>query len=96
MELTKEKAIEILKKIQDPELMLDIYTLGLIYDLSINQEKIDIKMTFTSPMCPYGPQILSEVEHNFKNQGFITKIELTFSPPWEPTEEVKELLGLPL
>lgn len=95
MNLTKEKAIEVLKKVQDPELMLDVYTLGLIYGIDIKEDNIDIKMTFTSPMCPYGPQLISEIEHSLKNIGFKVKINLTFDPPWEPSEEVKDLLGLP-
>ena len=62
-QLTKEKAIETFKKVEDPELQIDIWTLGLIYGFEINKEnKIDIKMTFTTPACPYAPQLVGDLE----------------------------------
>ncbi len=54
--LQKERAIAILKTINDPELGIDVHTLGLIYNLDVQGKKARIRMTFTSPMCPYGPQ----------------------------------------
>ena len=92
---TKEQAIEALKKVIDPELNLDIYTLGLIYDIEIKDNLPKIKMTFTSPTCPYVPQLVADVESQLQQAGFDKpEMEYTFNPPWEPSEEVKMMLGL--
>ena len=96
-QLTKEKAIETFKKVEDPELQIDIWTLGLIYGFEINKEnKIDIKMTFTTPACPYAPQLVGDLETQLRKAGFTPKLEFVFVPPWEPSDEVKDLLGLPV
>ena len=95
--LTKENAIETFKKVEDPELNIDIWTLGLIYSFKINKEnKIDINMTFTSPACPYAPQLVSDLENKLRKAGFTPELEFVFDPPWEPSDEVKDLLGLPV
>lgn len=93
---TKEQVIEVLKTINDPELYMDIYTLELIRDLKIEGEKVCIKMTFTSPMCPYGPALVDEIEMKVKNiQGVKeVKIELDFDPPWQPSPELRATLGV--
>ena len=96
-QLTKEKAIETFKKVEDPELQIDIWTLGLIYGFEINKEnKIDIKMTFTTPACPYAPQLVGALETQLRKAGFTPELEFVFVPPWEPSDEVKDLLGLPV
>lgn len=90
------KIINALKKIKDPEINLDIWTLGLIYDMDIIDNKPMIKMTFTSPMCPFGPQIVNDVKNGIKKLGYDEpEIELVFKPLWEPSEEVKDMLGIP-
>ena len=84
-----------MKKVEDPELHIDIWSLGLIYDINKNNEKIDISMTFTSPMCPFGPQIVSDIQSNLKEIGYEnTNINLVFEPMWEPTEELRDMLGV--
>ena len=95
-ELTKEKAIEALKQVADPELQLDVWTLGLIYEIKLTDgNNIFIKMTFTSPACPYAPQLVEEIKAKLKEIGFQEpKMEFTFDPPWEPNDEVKMMLGL--
>ncbi|HLC63168.1 MAG TPA: metal-sulfur cluster assembly factor [Candidatus Nanoarchaeia archaeon] len=91
----KEQAIEILKKINDPELDLDIYTLGLIYELDVKDKAVKIKMTFTSPMCPFGPQLVSTVKSEFVKKGFNEPaVEITFNPPWQPSEDLRAMLGV--
>lgn len=93
--MNKEQAIEALKKVMDPELAIDIWTLGLIYDIKIEKDKVTIAMTFTNPLCPYGPQLAADTKNELKKIGFKTvEIEFTFNPPWKPSEEVKMLLGL--
>jgi metal-sulfur cluster biosynthetic enzyme len=95
--MNKEKAIEILKTVQDPEINIDIHTLGLIYNIDFNEQtsKIKILMTFTTPFCPFGDLILEEIKQKLKDSGFRdVEIELTFEPLWQPTNEVKEILGI--
>ncbi|MBI2564786.1 metal-sulfur cluster assembly factor [Candidatus Woesearchaeota archaeon] len=93
---TEQEAIVAMKTVADPELQLDIWTLGLIYEKEIkDSETISIKMTFTSPMCPYGPMIVTELKNKLEAIGFkIVDIEVVFNPLWEPSEEVKTILGI--
>ena len=94
--VTQEQVITQLKKVQDPELGLDVWALGLIYTITIEKTKILIKMTLTTPMCPYGPMMIADVEKRVKElKGVkVAKVEITFNPPWKPTEEIRELLGV--
>ena len=94
--LTKDYLIEnVFKKYEDPELNIDVWTLGLIYDIDIKGDKVKILLTFTSPFCPFGVQMVNELEEKIKEEGASeVKIEVTFDPPWEPTEELRELLGV--
>ena len=95
-EPTRDDAVEVLKKIVDPELMIDIWTLGLIYEVLVKEkDAIFIKMTFTTPLCPYAPELVAQIRAGLTNIGF-TDIEMAYSfdPPWEPSEEVKMLLGI--
>ena len=91
-----KKIIDTMKNIQDPELGVDIWSLGLIYDIKENSN-LDITMTFTSPMCPYGPQIVSELKSGLKEKGYQEEkinIAVVFNPLWEPSEELKDALGI--
>jgi len=93
--ITKEQAIEVLKKVEDPELSIDVWTLGLIYGIETKEEGIDIKMTFTSPLCPYGPMLVDDIKRRLTDLGAKTvNVEIVVTPPWEPSEHVKELLGM--
>src|SRR5271165_807692 len=100
---TPTEVREVLKEVYDPELHLGIVDLGLIYDVTCegqNGEDVTVLMTLTSPMCPVGPQFKAEVEQKVKAiEGVQTsKVEMTFSPPWDPremaSEDVKQLLGI--
>ena len=95
----KEQVIEVLKKIQDPEIQYDIYSLGLIYDVEIEGSKVKVLMTLTSPMCPYGPALMDDVRRQVSAVDGVGEValELTFSPPWNPekmSEEAKIALGI--
>lgn len=93
----KQEIVEVLQNFQDPELGIDLYTLGLIYDIDLNEktQELKVKMTFTSPMCPYGPQIVGDLKGRFRALGIKEpKIEVVFDPPWEPSPEVREMLGV--
>ena len=94
--LTKKHAVAILKKVMDPELHVDIYNLELIYGIDVKEGNgIKIKMTLTTPFCPYGPALLNEIKDKLKQRGFVNpEIELVFEPMWVPSEKVKMLLGL--
>ncbi len=91
-----KKIIDVIKNVQDPELGVDIWSLGLIYNIEQNG-KLDIVMTFTSPMCPYGPQIVSELKSGLRGKGYKEEnvnINVVFNPLWEPSDELKEALGM--
>lgn len=93
---TKEEIIETLKSIIDPELFIDIWTLGLIYDINLNDKVLNIRMTFTSPACPAGPQLAYEVRSKTEDMEGVaeTNVEVVFDPPWQPSEELKALMGI--
>ena len=93
---TKEEIIEVLKTIEDPELFLDIWFLGLIYSIEQDESKVNIEMTFTTPMCPAGPQLVGEVKTKVSNLEGVQEVDVkvVFSPPWQPSDEVKGLLGM--
>ncbi|MEK6937384.1 MAG: iron-sulfur cluster assembly protein [Nanoarchaeota archaeon] len=98
-EIQKEEIIEVMKKINDPELHIDIWTLKLIYNIEIKESLVDIRMTFTSPMCPYGPFLVDQIKNKIKeslNWVKEVKVEVVFEPLWQPTDEIKEILGIPL
>ncbi|MCC6953246.1 MAG: metal-sulfur cluster assembly factor [Deltaproteobacteria bacterium] len=92
----KEEIVAALKTILDPEIYLDVWTLGLIYDLAVADGTLVVTMTFTSPACPAGPQIVDEIVQKTQALEGIgkTEVKVTFDPPWEPSQELRELLGL--
>jgi len=94
--ITKDDIIQEFKRIYDPEIHLDIWTMGLIYQINIkNANDVDIIMTYTTPMCPFGAQLKQQVIEKLTDLGFkIINIEVTFSPPWKPSEELRTMLGM--
>lgn len=96
---TKEQVIEALKQIFDPEIQYDIWSLGLVYNITVEGSGVKILMTFTSPMCPYGPALMDDVRRQIGSLEGVgeVEIELTFSPPWSPdrmTEDARIALGI--
>ena len=95
-----EKIVEVIKTVYDPEIPVDVYELGLIYDVFINEDReVKILMTLTSPNCPVAESLPMEVEQNVKSISMIkdVEIEMTFDPPWsqELMSEVAKLeLGM--
>ncbi|MBK9146492.1 MAG: SUF system Fe-S cluster assembly protein [Flavobacteriales bacterium] len=84
----EERVILTLKSIYDPEIPVDIYELGLIYDVLISDAgHVDIKMTLTSPACPVAGTLPGEVEQKVAGAQGVTgaKVEITFEPPWDRT-----------
>ncbi len=94
--LTKEKIIKTLQTVKDPEVNLDIWTMGLVYDIKIEKENIKILMTYTTPFCPWGPQLNEEIEKVLKDKVGAKKvdIEITFDPPYKMPEELRVMLGI--
>ncbi|HLC19867.1 MAG TPA: metal-sulfur cluster assembly factor [Candidatus Nanoarchaeia archaeon] len=94
--IDKEHVIETLKQVYDPEIQVDVWTLGLIYDIKIIEKKVHILMTFTTPMCPYGPMLLEEIKARVKEDTDAeeVEIEVTFEPPWQPSEDLRMMLGV--
>ena len=82
----KELIIEEIRKIYDPELPVNIYELGLIYDIIVENEKsAKIKMTLTTPNCPVAESLPKEVEDSVKSIKEVkdAKLELVWEPPWD-------------
>ena len=93
----KEKITEVFKHQLDPELGIDIWTLGLIYgfELSEDEEILHVRMTFTTPLCPFGPQLIGELKRSLLALDLrVVDIEVTFDPPWAPSEELRAMLGV--
>ena len=92
--------VNVLKYIYDPEIPVNIYDLGLIYNIDVDEEnKVEIDMTLTAPNCPIADQILQEVEDQVKNIDGVkeAKVNLVFDPPWDKemmSDEAKLELGL--
>lgn len=95
-----EKIVKVLKTIYDPEIPVDIYELGLIYDVFVNEDQeVKILMTLTSPNCPVAESLPMEVEEKVKSLDAVSdaEVEITFDPPWTQdlmSEEAKLELGM--
>ena len=94
-----EKIVKELKSIFDPEIPVDIYELGLIYDVFVNEDnEVKILMTLTTPNCPVAETLPQEVEEKIKSLDDVNtaEVEITFDPPWTKdllSEEAKLELG---
>jgi FeS assembly SUF system protein len=95
----ENKVVEVLKTIYDPEIPVDIFELGLIYEVRIDEDKfVEIEMTLTSPNCPVAESLPKEVEYKVSTIEEITgaKVNIVFDPPWDKdmmSEEAKLELG---
>ena len=86
MSTLKEKVIAEIKKIYDPEIPVNIYELGLIYKIEIlENKKVDIEMTLTSPNCPVAEELPNEVKDNIKKVEGVSDVNLNvvWEPPWD-------------
>ena len=98
-QLLGEKIVKVLKTIFDPEIPVDIYELGLIYDVFVNEDfDAKVLMTLTSPNCPVAESLPAEVEQKVKSIKGINEVEveMTVDPPWTKdlmSEEAKLELG---
>ncbi len=102
MLLTEEIVMEALKVVQDPEIRLGIVDLGLIYGVDLQNEgrNLEVRMTLTTPACPYGPALISEVQTVAASLPGVdsAEVRVVWDPPWDPktmaTDEIKDKLGI--
>lgn len=96
----KEKIVEVLKTLYDPEIPVDIYELGLIYDIQVSPDgDIHIVMTLTTAFCPVADSLPAQVEEKVREIEGVRSVtvEVTFDPPWTPermSEKARMELGL--
>jgi len=81
----KDKVISEIKKIYDPEIPVNIYELGLIYDISIKDKNVSVKMTLTTPNCPVAESLPKEVKDSIMEIKEVNKVDLdlVWEPPWD-------------
>ena len=81
----KEKVITEIKKIYDPEIPVNIYELGLIYDIKIQDNDVHVKMTLTTPNCPVAESLPKEVKDSIMDLKEVNKVDLdlVWDPPWD-------------
>ena len=81
----KEKVITEIKKIYDPEIPVNIYELGLIYDIKIKDKDVQVKMTLTTPNCPVAESLPKEVKDSIMELKEVNKVDLDlgWDPPWD-------------
>ena len=101
----KNKVIEILKQCYDPEIPVDLWSLGLIYNINISKSKnkksnVDITMTLTTPGCTMGSYMAEDIKMKLSGIEEIdsSNVEVTFEPPWKPemmNDEARKKLGFP-
>ena len=98
--VTKDEIVTILKDCYDPEIPINVWDLGLIYCINIQDDgNVDIKMTLTAPGCMMGGMIADEVKTKIKTINGVkdAKVDLVFDPPWTPdkmSEEAKARMGI--
>ncbi len=101
--ITREQVIDVLKTVFDPEIPVNVWDLGLVYDLQLSGEDVAIAMTLTAPGCPVGPAIAAEIENKLQSIGANSAaVSFVWSPPWT-TEKVTpegklhlQIMGIPV
>ena len=99
MGLTKEKVLEALSNVYDPEIPIDIVNLGLVYDIAIDGDIVNLQMTMTSPGCPSAREIILESQTLVSELDEVKEanIEIVWDPPWTPermSEEARASMGI--
>ena len=98
-EISLDEIKEALRDVYDPEIPVNVYDLGLIYDIQLNGGQVYVKMTLTAPGCGMGPYIAQNAEWRIAEVEGVEDVEvdMVFDPPWNPemiTEDGKKLLGI--
>lgn len=97
--VTKERVLEVLRNVIDPEIGINIVDLGFIYGVDIKGKKISVRMTLTTPGCPMHRMFVHQVENALKASfdGVDVKVELVFEPKWTPermSKDARKKLGV--
>ena len=88
VEEIKSGVVDVLKTVYDPEIPVDIYELGLVYDIHVEEGgAVTVRMTLTSPMCPVAESLPPEVEEKVRGVAGVSdvKVDLVWEPPWSPS-----------
>ena len=98
-ELTRDAVVEALRDVFDPEIPVNVYDLGLVYEIQVDKGKVYVQMTLTAPGCDMGPHIAQQAEWRIAEVDGVedVEVEMVFEPAWNPemiTEDGKKLLGL--
>jgi len=100
LEAVKQKVVEVLKLVYDPEIPVSIYELGLVYDIAVQPSgHVDIKMTLTSPACPVAQDLPLMAKSRVETVAEVTEadVEIVWDPPWTPemmSDEAKVALDM--
>jgi metal-sulfur cluster biosynthetic enzyme len=96
--VTEEEVYEALEEVIDPELGLDFVSLGLVYDVNIESQDVQVTFTLTTPACPIGPQVSEQMVEFVGDLEGVSDVhpKMVFEPPWSPemmSEDAKFALG---
>ncbi len=96
--INKQEVISILKECYDPEIPIDLWNLGLIYNIKINSDKVNIVMSLTTPGCTMGQFMADDIKSKVSSIPYVKEVnvDVVFDPPWEPemmTDEGRKKLG---
>jgi metal-sulfur cluster biosynthetic enzyme len=103
MPISEETVLAAMQQVRDPELMVNIVDLGLVYGIDVTEDEaksnVHITMTMTTPACPFGPELIEEVKNVIGDLDGVgrVEVEITLSPPWTPdrmTEDARDELGM--
>jgi metal-sulfur cluster biosynthetic enzyme len=103
MPIAEESVLAALRQVRDPELMVNIVDLGLIYGVGVDEvegkSNVHVIMTMTTPACPFGPELIRQVKEVLAGMEGVgtVEVQLTLTPPWTPdrmTEEARDELGM--
>lgn len=94
-----DQFLEALRSVIDPELMINVVDLGLIYSVEQDETTVNVDMTLTSPACPAGPQLMQQAKLALEQLEEVeqAEIRLTMTPPWSPermTDDARDQLGI--
>jgi metal-sulfur cluster biosynthetic enzyme len=103
MSLSEETILGAMRQVRDPELMVNVVDLGLVYGIGVSEvegkSNVHVIMTMTTPACPFGPELIQEVKDvigDLEGAGKVD-VQITLSPPWTPdrmSEEARDELGM--
>ncbi len=99
--IEEKEVVKSLRKVLDPELMINIIDLGLVYDIRVGEDLVEVDYTLTYPGCPLAPEIERNIIKNLKEDLGVERIRAftVWSPPWDPvrmSEEARFAMGYPV